>query len=321
MQVLLELGANPNATNVITGATPLHCAIQSSKAASVERRILTVKTLLDAGADPSRDDFFGRFPIDYWEDDEDEDGVIKELLQAETTMPPVICAIRDGNLQELEQVLKHDPSVVKSRYKDCTPLLEVVNLLLEDNTADDNHVHLDMLQLLLENGADPNATPAIMRRNDHLHLQEDPGDGAAALHQICLALKDAYATNTNSAGEATEYIDKLKHAAQLLQQYNATVSLNTQQLLHDAVRRNEMNMTRFLIHDMLVSPNVQGRQGMTPLQFAARSGRTEVVTFLLEQQDIRVDIQDERGQTALDAARLNNKNDIVALLEQHMNNN
>ena len=299
---MLELGANPNATNAITGATPLHCAVQSSKATSAERRILTIKKLLAAGSDPSRGDFFGHIPLDYCEDD-----VTKELLQPE--MPPVFCAVRNVNTRELERLLKDDPAVVKSRYTDLTPLLEVVNDLLEDNA---DNVHLDMMQLLLENGADPNATPAA-KRNGHLNVQQDPGD-AAALHRICLALKDAYA----HAGE-TERIDRLESAARLLKEYNATLSPSTEQLLHDAVRRNQLDMTKFLIHDMGMSPNVQGRQGMTPLQFAARSGKTEAVVFLLEQKDINVDIQDERGHTALDAARLNNKDDIVALIEQHMN--
>lgn len=298
---MLELGANPNATNAITGATPLHCAVQSSKATSAERRILTIGKLLAAGADPSRGDFFGRIPLDYCEDD-----ATKELLQPE--MPPIFCAVRDVNIQELERLLKEDPAVVQSRYTDLTPLLEVVNDLLENNTDD---VYLDMMQLLLENGADPNATPAA-KRNGHLNVQEDPGD--AALHRICLALKDAY-----HAGE-TARINRLESAARLLKEYSATLSPSTEQLLHDAARRNQLDMTKFLIHDMEVSPNIKGRQGMTPLQFAARSGKTEAVEFLLAQRDINVDIQDERGQTALDAARLNNKDDIVALIEQHMSN-
>jgi ankyrin repeat protein len=205
--------------------------------------------------------------------------------------------------------LKEDPAVVQSQYTDLTPLLEVVNDLLED-TADD--VYLDMMQLLLENGADPNATPTT-KRNGHLNVQEDSGD-AAALHRICLALKDVY----YHADEEAARINRLESAAQLLKEYNATLSPSTEQLLHDAARRNQLDMTKFLIHNMGVSPNVKGRQGMTPLQFAARSGKTEAVEFLLEQRDINVDIQDERGQTALDAARLNNKDDIVALLEQHM---
>jgi ankyrin repeat protein len=169
-----------------------------------------------------------------------------------------------------------------------------------------------MMKLLLENGADPNATPAA-KRNGHLTVQQDPGD--PPLHKICLQLKNAH----RAGGEADRriIIDRLQRAARLLKEHNALVLPRTEQLLHDAARRNQLDVMQFLIRDLKVSPNVQGRQGMTPLQFAARSGQTETVEFLLAQDDVNIQIQDDRGQTALDAARLNNKNDIVALLEQH----
>jgi ankyrin repeat protein len=64
-----------------------------------------------------------------------------------------------------------------------------------------------------------------------------------------------------------------------------------------------------------IHPNVQGRQGMTPLQFAARSGKTELVKYLLSLPDIDIHVQDDRGQTALDAAKVNHKQDVVAMLE------
>jgi ankyrin repeat protein len=315
LQVLLESGANPNVNNAITGATPLHCAVQSSKATSADRRILTIQTLLAAGSDPSLGDFFGSIPLDYCEDDDDNDVDAKELLRPE--IPPVFTAIQELNMEELQRLLKDNAEVVQSRHADITPLLQLVNDMLEEQHTDGGHdVYLEMMQLLLENGADPNAKPAA-KRNGHLNIQQDPGD--APLHKICLALYNAHraAAGEAEAAAADRVIDRLQRAARLLKEYNALVSPSTEQLLHDAARRNQLTMIHFLIQDLAISPHVQGRQGMTPLQFAARSGQTETVEFLLAQDNINIEIQDEHGHTALDAARLNNKDNIVALLEQH----
>jgi len=290
VQVLLECGANPNAQNTLTGATPLHCAIQSSKAPSAEGQLETVQALLKAGADPSRGDFFGSVPADYCQ----EDAALMDLLHVEKH--PVFDAILEGNALELARLLQEDANVVHSRHDSLTPLLYVVDLLVQQDSVE---VHVEMMRLLLENGADPNATPTA-NRNGHLTVQEDPGD--AALHRICVAIKNN---------------ESLQSAALLLKQHNATVTHATQLLLHNAARRNQLDVCKFLLEKMEISPNIQGRQGMTPLQFAARSGKTEMVEFLLQQEGINVEIQDERGQTALDAARVNNNHDIVALLEQY----
>lgn len=283
----------------------MHCAIQSSKASTEERQIQTAQCLLNAGADPSRGDFFGSTPADYCDHDDSTTTTTtawKELLQVQ--VPPIFTAIQEENVEELSYILKQDATVVQSRHETFTPLLHVVELLVNDDNKSTADARLEMMKLLLQHGADPNDLPTA-NRNGHLSVQEDPGE--ACLHRICVALKN------NVSDKET-----LQNAALLLQQeYHATVSPSTQQLLHDAARRNQLDFCKFMLEEMKLPVNVQGRQGMTPLQFAARSGKTEMVELLLQQEDIDVDIQDDRGQTALDAARVNNKNDIVALLEEH----
>lgn len=297
VQVLLDAGANPNVHNAITGATPLHCSIQSNKAGSLERQIETVQALVRAGADPSRGDFFGSTPAEYCER---EEAALLELLQVE--VPPVFVCIQEANVQELERILQEDASVVQSRLESMTPLLHVVNMLTEQQHSNECY---EMMKLLLEHGAAANDAPTA-ERHGHLNIQEDPGD--ASLHRICMALKNDFCR------------ENLYNAALLLkQQYHATVSPCTQLLLHDAARRNQLEFVTFLIQELDVNINIQGRQGMTALQFAARSGKLEMVELLLNQEGIDVSIQDDRGQTALDAARVNNKDDIVALFEQYSN--
>lgn len=78
-------------------------------------------------------------------------------------------------------------------------------------------------------------------------------------------------------------------------------------------------MMDFMLTTLKVDVNAKGRQGMTALQFAARSGKTDMVKHLLSSslQKVDINIADDRGQTALQAAKANNKTDIVALLEEY----
>ena len=295
VETLLECGANPNVANTMTGATPLHCAVQSTKASSQERQVATIQALLDAGADASRGDFFGSTPLDYCQEG---DTALAELLQVQ--VPPVFQSIDEQNVPQLESILQADSSVVQSRHESQTPLLRVVHKLVDEPHT----CYLEMIQILLEHGANPNEQPTA-HRNGHFAIQQDPGD--AALYQICTALK------------ANPGNDIFQTAALVLKQHDATVTPETQQLLHDAARRNQVDLCKFLIEKMEINVNTRGRQGMTPLVFAARSGKREMVEYLLNVEGIDVSIANDLGQTALDAASVNGKEDIVALLEHFAN--
>ena len=77
VEILLDAGANVNATNKITGATPLHCAIQSSKAPDKRKEVILL--LLSKGkANASLGDSYGSIPYDYCDDDDTD---LKDLLQ------------------------------------------------------------------------------------------------------------------------------------------------------------------------------------------------------------------------------------------------
>lgn len=81
-----------------------------------------------------------------------------------------------------------------------------------------------------------------------------------------------------------------------------------------------MEAIRFLVEEVGVDPNYQGRQGMTCLHFAARGGKKEVVAWLLGLADsVDVGVKDNAGKTALDYASANGKEDIVDMLSKKTN--
>jgi Ankyrin repeat len=76
-----------DASNMLTGATPLHCCLQHKTLShgtinakmqskrSKTNRMACVRLLVQAGADWNAPDMEGRTPLDYYdEDDEEEDG-------------------------------------------------------------------------------------------------------------------------------------------------------------------------------------------------------------------------------------------------------
>eukprot|EP00545_Synedropsis_sp_CCMP1620_P007407 CAMPEP_0119016694 /NCGR_PEP_ID=MMETSP1176-20130426/14145_1 /TAXON_ID=265551 /ORGANISM="Synedropsis recta cf, Strain CCMP1620" /LENGTH=407 /DNA_ID=CAMNT_0006970209 /DNA_START=53 /DNA_END=1276 /DNA_ORIENTATION=- len=323
VELLLEKGATPNATNQITGATPLHCAIQSSKASS-EKRLRVCQLLIQTGsANAALGDFYGTIPHDYFTDadpSDPNDVQLKQLLQPE--LPPIFQALLEDNVEQVETILSNDPSQTETRHINKTPLLLVVERLLEATNGDDASnenadaattsaaaaaTRVSLLELLLTHGAQPNATTTV-HRDGHL-LPESTDQDDPPLHQVCAALRDAHRRNNNA--------QRLQSAAALLYLHGALVTPATTLLLHDAARRGLVAMVDFLLTTLMVDVNVKGRQGMTALQFAARSGKTIMVQHLLATASPDLTVADDLGQTAWQAAKANNKEEIVVLLEQY----
>jgi len=67
-QVLIKAGADVNATNRISGGTPLHCASMSKR--NDEGCAKCIRLLMACGADGSKEDFHGREPWHYSKDPE-----------------------------------------------------------------------------------------------------------------------------------------------------------------------------------------------------------------------------------------------------------
>eukprot|EP00559_Dactyliosolen_fragilissimus_P004782 CAMPEP_0184865150 /NCGR_PEP_ID=MMETSP0580-20130426/17114_1 /TAXON_ID=1118495 /ORGANISM="Dactyliosolen fragilissimus" /LENGTH=334 /DNA_ID=CAMNT_0027364231 /DNA_START=605 /DNA_END=1609 /DNA_ORIENTATION=- len=197
-----------------------------------------------------------------------------------------------------------------------------------------------ILQFMLKKGANPNVgkidgnagDAAAAQRNEQEYLINAP------LHRICKFLSSSSksqtsSTNAKHSGTQTNsfsWNDVLEKAISLLFQYGAIVSPETKQLLHNIVRKNNLRLTRFFIECLHVDPNLPGRQGLTPLHFASRSGHTHIVSWILSncgpqgniaQYDsnycINIDATDDRGMKAIDYARVNKWQDIIDLLDTY----
>ena len=309
VQALLEHNADVNAKNKMTGATPVHCAVQSRKG-SVERRAICIRKLIDHGADVSMPDMFGKTAYEFCDGDSQS---LAQLLQPK--FPPLFAALEEGNLRQVKELIQGDPSIVQKTFMEQTPLCFTMDVLLakdndgkyrngtteaaEDQPPKDYPNLVEMLEVLLKAGADPNA----VFKSDNLDEPAYP-----PLYRVCVALQKAY------KDQDTERAAFLEATVKLLKQYGAEATSDLHQLLLTACRKNELDLTKLLIEIVHINPNVQGRQGMTPLQFAARSGRIDIVKYLLSQPNIDIRIQDDRGNTAMDAAKVNDKMEVVDIL-------
>lgn len=313
LEELLKHTAEVNAQNTMTGATPLHCATQSMKG-EFPRRLMCVERLIAAGANVDVADFFGKLAGDYLTEG---DPSMARKLGLMPKMPPLIEAIEGGRVEEVQKLLgatttdgdSDKPPCYEEVFMSQTPFQHAFNLLLpeeEDNNTvpNDRSKLVEILKALLAAGANVNAVAPQTLKNP-MEALENPV--LPPLARVCSAIQQAYKNKEDAT--------LLEETCRLLIQNKASVTPDLEQLLHTACRKNELEFAKLLTEIVGVDPNVKGRQGMTPLQFAARSGRTEMAQYLLSRPNIDITIPDDRGKTALDAAKVNDKEDVVALLE------
>jgi len=323
LEVLIEVGGDCNAANRMTGATPLHCLVQCPSKGTPDSKLACIHALLAAGANPGQTDMSGRVPADYIESGSEDGGphFMGEWLELLTPKKPLLFSSR--NATEIQALLEKNESFVHAKYLGKTALAYVCAELVDDelleNDDDDDVMttlqnNVEVLRVLLKYGANPdgktNNVEMSLQHDECVDVTDDKKE-KSPLEQLCLTLKDGFVHGDTSRPR----MEAWENAAVLLHGHGAI--LEDTWILLDAGRRGLVQFVSFLIEKLNMPPNVQGRQGMTTLQFAARSGRVDMVEYLLSRPTIDISIQDDRGKIALDAARANNKSDIVAILEQH----
>jgi hypothetical protein len=161
--------------------------------------------------------------LDYCREDEYH---IRQLLQS--TAPPIIRAIQNKKGEQLETVLREDPTAVEARYMSRTPLLLSVDQLIKRNDTR----QIELLQILLKHGAEPNTSSINHDTNKETNQP---------LYQICSALRDAHGASNHEA------IQTLTKGARILFDYGARPMESTQLLLQDAAREGRIPFLDFLV--------------------------------------------------------------------------
>lgn len=300
----------------------------------LSRRVQCAQLLLEAGANPTITDDSGMTPLECLQDDI-EDGMIdgddenmQELLKllqsVGASRSPLFSLIDDEDAGGIDIMITDHWDSCSCEFERKTgyyPLHYAVDKLLascEGDTKDGRSENLlSIIRSFLEAGADPNAEPEKKTRREEEMSNEDGSDHL--LHRTCVALYDSY----SSSWSGTAFERCLEQVASLLVQYGAIPSQPTCLMLHDACRRGKLSMATFLVETVGIDPNTIGRQGLTPLHFASRSGQVDIVQWLLAYEPrpgvsgSKVDpsLKDDRGKTAIEAARVNNRAAVVSLLE------
>ena len=325
VQVLCELGANPNAANHLTGATPLIMALQSRKMDDDNSRArqAVVDVLLQYGADPSISDNYKRLPVDNIPADAPNRKILLNKLQPKA--PPLIEAIQAGDLATVQTLLASSAEMAETEYRKRTTVQFVVDRLVANEGAKDRSTDLQILQALLDAGAVATVTVSAA---DALSMDDDDDESTEPpMVRLLEKIQKELGSSGQTAG--TEMSDDCHvwiQACQAMVNNNNNQNGSTAPLLtpdqvspfwHNAARRGNVKVLQVLHEHLgsLFGVNAKNRQGMTALHFAARSGQYATTDYLLSLPNVDATLTDERGTTALQAASVNGHAEIVALLE------
>lgn len=338
-----DIGADPNVTNRLSRATPLHMAIQGKKMYEAARLRLIVKVLLQGGADPLVLDLMGKMPVDYITDTTPDANALRRMLQPPLPpTPPIFRALDAGDFSQV-MALFHSGSTSPQELAcqvdafNRTTVQVVVDLMV--GSVDDPFApidptmqsDLDLLYMLLAAGASPFAN-----KRSKKEWSENELGAISGVQPIIMLLDRIQAVLGHNEKEKKSTpslsVPPIVHhwlrACQALQERNeaAKTEADTPPLLtnedvsrywHNAARRGHLTFLRALYHylPLLFHVNATNRQGMTALHFAARSGQHHVVSYLLGLPSIAISRTDCHGRTALDAARANGHEAVVSTLE------
>ena len=322
VQVLCELGANPNATNHLTAATPLVMARQSRKMSddNSSAREAVVDVLLKYGADPSIADNYNRLPVDYIPADAPNRKTLLNKLQPKA--PPLFEAIQTGDLSTVQALLASSSAeTAKTQYRKRTPVQFAVDRLVADTTQD-RSTDLQILQALLGAGA---VTTVTISPADALSMDDDESTEPPIV-RLLEKIQDEWSgknvTESNAlSGDCQVWVQACQSLVNANEPGTPLLTADqASQFWHNAARRGNLKVLQVLYEQLgsLFAVNTKNRQGMTALHFAARSGQLAVTEYLLSLPDVDATLTDQRGNTALQAASVNGHAEIVELLEAKM---
>jgi len=296
---LLALGLDANVADR-AGDTPLHLAVRSGNLALVE-------TLLAAGADVNARDYDAQTPLAMARGDDERE-------PADDLFERAADAVAFGDFDTLQQLLDDHPDLVHAR----SPRPHRATLLnyCGANGTEDPRQRTPanapaIAQLLLERGADPNATCRLYQggvTTMHLLLTSDLPRAAKLDGELVriLARGGAKVTVSDLAG-AILYNSPLAVAALV----EAGVPIAD---LFTAAGTNNLGVVRELLAQD-ADVNARFHTGATALHAAAAMGHLDVVRYLLDHGADRTLIEDVWNSSAAGFARHFGHALVASLLE------
>ena len=343
IEYLLSKGASHQGKNTVTGATPLHCVLQSAAMSSPDEtvrrhnKLVSLQLLLQAGADPQAQDFGKRTPLDYLDkNDADRDQIMSLFQQFVQPIPEIFQALAHHNWKEMKNIILIDyPKALFQSLDGQTPFLRLV---MEWCDLDTEHLDDEKVYTFYKTAIHGILELSGSCGSDHI---EDHKDGIAtggewmsmsiarekgsdqkvtAMDILCQAIMDRYKIIHEDGDDDDQLDDWCAVVDQLVVQSPAPAyTESTQSLWMEVARRNWCHMATKLYANWKVSYDITNRQGMTPMQFAARSGSVEMVQLLWEMDPVlaqkQFHHQDHRNTTPLQAAEVNGHESVVMLLQ------
>jgi Ankyrin repeat len=291
VRVLLECGADPNAQNRLMGSTPLHMVAQSHKA-KLDDALAVVDLLVAHGADVNLPDRGGTLPANsVGLDGDPSKRPLAEKLQPQK--PPLVEAIATANVSRVQELLDSESSAasVNQLYTGKTAALFALDRLIDraqdatssgtagggdadgekDAACQDVTSLLSILELLVGKGGQLSAAGGKSSPAESL---EDSPPVPRLLEELRIAYK--HLDSSAPLDGASHWAEPVAHALEgaivlLVETLKVPVTQECTDCLHQACRRNERRMARFMVERLTVDPNTRGRQGMTPLQVRTRA--------------------------------------------------
>jgi ankyrin repeat protein len=165
VKLLLEKGGRVDAPYGLYRKTPLHLTVEAGRVTDINRKLGIVKLLLNHGANINHRDTEGRTPLWYAVASESSNAIplVKLLLRFganPTPSSPICTACQLAPPEVVKDLLKagaNPNATCLDLFKNRVPLLHHVIYQGRHNPKDT----VDIIKLLLEHGAKPNARNAI----------------------------------------------------------------------------------------------------------------------------------------------------------------
>ena len=293
VQALVGLGADTNARNNLTGATPLHMVAQSrKKEANVANRMQIVDLLVQHGANLEAVDTFGATPLDTLravvaQSDPTIAATLRPLEdKLQPQLPPLFQLFLEASSGD--PATKHEAvralidekgdGILQTEFQGQTPVECILDQLLdpEKTSVQDMGSYVALIQLCISHGA---RVSSLAEKKDVGEMNMDVIP-ETSIFRLVSAIRDEF-SKTNDDGATDSSSGRLESLLQvvdlLVQQDDFAIDDDTIQLLHQAARRGQLQLAEFLVSRLKVDPNTKGRQGLTPLHFAARSGQVGIL--------------------------------------------